>query len=1230
MTDNNMITERRWTPAQKSAIDFDGDNLMLLAAAGSGKTAVLTERVATLVAEGADISRMLIVTYTNAAADELKSRIRSALESRLAAQPGDSRIASQLISLEHAEICTILSFFMSALRPHFAALGLPPDFGVADDATAAALRRRIMAEVTDSLFTEGDEHIVRLADCLGGARDENKIDDQLCAVMEGLTGLGHDAASLYRFADEMEAAAEKDFYGTMYGEESKRQSLAFFAHYEKLFLSLLSEMEADTAHPKPYDKYGAAAQDCASLCRRMIALIRDEGYAAAREAIRGYAPVSLSSLSAKDQTEESLIFKEERTGFLKKTKTIASSVFGTPPEEIARLLRRSGELCRDCGAVAERFFIRYTEEKQRRGKVDFSDLEGYAMKLFVGQDGKPTAAAAELGMKYDYIFIDEYQDSNAVQDAVFAAIAGERGRFLVGDMKQSIYGFRGAVPEIFGGYRDRWSNGDGGDVIFMNDNFRCDSPVIDFTNLVSAELFPFSGTPFEDGDRLRAGKDGAESGECVEVCIIEKQTGIPAEAEYVASRIDEMLRVGCRRDGAPYTPDDFAILLRSSTARSDYENALLRRGIPVKMKRQEPFYENPSVRLALCLMHAADNPSSDVYLAGAMKSPVFGFTVGDLAAVRDYTPDGTLWYAVRRYFEHAENPAENYVGETGENPTEGSAENSAEETQDERSRAPKLAYSENLAEGLRDFSRELSRLRDEARGGSAVRFVGYIYDRYGLTHLCRDSFRAADQKALTRLFDEARSKSASEFCSLYGFLTYLDDLISKGEDGGEEDTGSGVSVISIHHSKGLEYPVCFVSDTGRGFNRSGSTDNVLLDGALGMAARVPDEGGLIRFDTPVRQAISARRRRKETEEEMRVLYVALTRAREKLIVTGTAKDPEGMLAHAGAVYPYRSEYSVMNAPSLLSWIVDSVRSPSAAEVKYRLNLISADGRECSDENRNAADSSESVKYRNESNHGTSSLTAGEYGEVFRTRFDFRYPYEVYCSMPSKLTVSKLYPGLLDEDEVRVTIDRVNPPREEMGDAPLPRFMAEAPYGGAEKGIATHVFMQFCDFAALAESGVQVEIRRLKDAGFITDAMTELIDRADVEKFRRSALLRRMLSARRMWREFRFNASMPAADFTLDKSLRARLCADGAAVTVQGVVDCMFEDADGRIVLADYKTDRLTDYELAHKGAAAVKLLERHKNQLSYYRKICSAMLGRSVDEVYIYSLPLGDVIEVEV
>lgn len=1203
---DNTTAERRWTPAQKSAIDFAGDNLMLLAAAGSGKTAVLTERVAALVADGADISRMLIVTYTNAAADELRSRIRSALESRLAAHPGDKRIASQLISLEHAEICTILSFFMSALRPHFAALGLPPDFGVSETATADAIRRRVMAEVTDSLFTEGDEHIIRLADCLGGARDENKIDDQLCAVMEGLTGLGHDAASLYRFADEMESAAEKDFYATMYGEESRRQSLAFFAHYEKLFDSLYGDMEADASHPKPFEKYGAAARDCAHLCRRMIGLIEDEGYSAAREAIKGYAPVSLSSLPAKDQTEESLIFKEERTGFLKKIKTIASSLFGTPPEEIARLLHRSGELCRDCGVVAERFFTRYTEEKQRRGKVDFSDLESYAKKLFVGENGKPTAAAAELEMKYDYIFIDEYQDSNAVQDAVFAAIAGERGRFLVGDMKQSIYGFRGAVPEIFGGYREKWGGGDGGNVIFMSDNFRCDAPVIDFTNLVSSELFPFSATPFEEGDMLRAGKDGAEEGECVEVCIIEKQTGTPAEAEYVASRIDEMLQNGRRRDGVPYSPDDFAILLRSSTARSDYENALARRGIPVKMKRREPFFENPSVRLALCLMHAADNPSSDIYLAGAMKSPVFGFTVEDLSAVRDYTPEGTLWYAVRRYCDPA-------GGSGGDTPDLS------------RHHTPKLEHSKTLAGRLADFAAELSRLRDEARGGSAVRFVGYIYDRYGLTHLCRDSFRAADQKALTRLFDEARAKSTSEFCSLYGFLAYLDDLIAKGEDGGEEDSGSGVSVISIHHSKGLEYPVCFVSDTGRGFNRSGSTDNLLLDAALGMAARIPDDSGLIRFDTPVRQAISARRRRKETEEEMRVLYVALTRAREKLIVTGTVKDPENMIARASAVHSYRSEYSVMNASSMLSWIADSIRSPGAAQVKYRLNLISADGVESGDEENCVSDFPADA---GDSSDGATPLTAEEYAEVFSARFRFRYPYEIYCSMPSKLTVSKLYPGLLDEDEVRMTIDRVDPPKEEADDAPLPRFMADVTSTGAERGIATHVFMQFCDFAALAASGAESEILRLRESGFITAAMAELIDRTDVEKFRCSDLLRRMLSARRMWREFRFNASMPAADFTLDGSLCARLEADGATVTVQGVVDCMFEDADGKIVLADYKTDRLTDYELDHSTVAAQKLLDRHKNQISYYRKICSAMLGRSVDEAYIYSLPLGDTIEV--
>jgi ATP-dependent helicase/nuclease subunit A len=319
------------------------------------------------------------------------------------------------------------------------------------------------------------------------------------------------------------------------------------------------------------------------------------------------------------------------------------------------------------------------------------------------------------------------------------------------------------------------------------------------------------------------------------------------------------------------------------------------------------------------------------------------------------------------------------------------------------------------------------------------------------------------------------------------------------------------------------------------------------------------------------------------------------------------------------MHPYRSEYSVINAPSILSWILDSIQSPEAAEVNYRLRLIGDDGEYAGER---------TAERQTAPNHSDSSVTAEEYGEVLRRRFDFRYPYEVYCSMPSKLTVSKLYPGLFDDGEIRTALD-VSPRSEApYEDAPLPRFMESAPPDAAERGTATHVFMQFCDFAALRDSGTESEIERLMSLGFITEKMAQLIHRGDVEKFRRSELFSRMLSASRMWREFRFNAAMPAAEFTRSDSLRARLEADGATVTVQGVVDCMFEDSDGRIVLADYKTDRLTDYELCHPSAAAEKLISRHKTQLDYYRRICSSMLGKSVDETYIYSLPLGATIPV--
>ena len=1196
------MSKFNWTDAQRTAIESRG-NTLVSAAAGSGKTATLSAKILHLLKEeDVTLGQFLIVTFTKAAAAEMKERIGREIAS---ASATDKKMAHHMRDVATADICTIHSFCTKIIRANFTTLGLTPDFSVADEASAEVMKARAMEDTVDDFFrgdckikTEGACDIFILADTIGKTKDAAGLDAELRKLYDKLISLGTNEEYLISCADKLDLARGKDFATSPWGKVIMEETAEAAAHH----LNILGKIRLEMAEsPIVVGKYMPAADALYDYLGRIVKAASSGTYADVKGIVTGYEVVKLGNLRAKNKTDASEAFKAEREATKKVFTKIANKYFSASEEDIDLSMERTAAVLRAAADVLRVYAQRYSTLKKERNALDFADLETYALKLLEKEDGTPTEEAYEIGRRYKFVFIDEYQDTNSVQDRIFRAVSTEAEKFFVGDIKQSIYRFRGAEPEVFSGYRRAWHE-DGGESripgypdgrsIFMSENFRCAEPVIDFVNAVSRRMFPYGGIPFSEADCLVYG-GVSKCDTPVEVCLLDgsrrksDDEEALSEADYVAGRIRDIIKNG------EYRPSDIAILLRSANySGEDFERALKEKGVPVNRSGGSPFAEEPEVILTLDILRAVDNPMRDIPLMGAMMSSVFGFTLDDIVCVRREKLNCPLYEAIQTY-------------------AEGEGE---------------------LALKCADFTQKLDSLRNSERGMPSDRFIEHMYAECELYDCYEVTSKVNGKENLRRIHDFAKGYESGVFGGLYGFLTFIDEKLATGELTSEsEDGASGVTITSIHKSKGLEYPVCFFSECGKERNKKDERQSLMFDKELGLSMRLPDPGGLVMCGNPIRDAVSAKLARDSAMEEMRVMYVAMTRARERLIVTAKCSGtPEKDLAEAREALRFTDRYSVITSNRMIDHVLSALAENES--LSCRVTAVLKGGEE-------AEIAEIPLNYKEDS---ADEETQYNYNAIVEN-LDFAYAHSHMTTLPSKLAVSGLYPEVLDgslaegervaviEDlgEAVDTDDSVVLPQEE--DMPLPKFISgSVDYDPAEKGTSTHVFLQFADFASLRESGVRGEIERLTEAGFITPKMASMVSVAQVEKFAHSGIVERLLSSPMSVREFRFNVLLPASSFTSDEVMRERFDSDKAEITVQGVFDCVFKDADGKLVLLDYKTDAMSAYELHYPEAGREKLRLRHTRQLSYYAEAVKLLFGRAPDEVYVYSLPLGETVPIYV
>ena len=1262
---------RNWTKQQLEAIMDRGHNLLVSAGAGSGKTAVLTERIIRRLCDNenpAEITRMLVVTFTKAAAAELKARISSALNEQLAHDPANRRLARQLLQLDRAKICTIHSFCLDLLREHFAMLGIPANFRVADDAESKLLRQNLMDELIEDYYTAKSipsvyaiDDFGRLADSLVGIKADDKLADKLLKLYTMFESYRDSIGFLEKFANELETDASCDFGESRCGQVTLRIVSERLEYYRGQLADALPDLMNDDLLSRAY--LPAIEQDI-DYIREVIRLCSNQDYAGLFQQMNSYSAARLGAV--RGASDDVKAIKDKRDRFKKERDRLAKKFCSLTPEKIAAYQQRTADMLLQLYRLLALFDERIKKEKHRRAIVDFSDLERLAYKLLVASDGRPTDTARSTSELYDEIYIDEYQDVNSVQDAIFAAVSRENNRFMVGDVKQSIYGFRGAEPDIFQSYRQSYPHlGDAetvspsGYTIYLSDNFRCDKEIIEFTNLVSERLFTNAtgALPYYPEDGLVHSKSGVEQGIPVKLLIVgnsddsddDADSGsdsddyaadtnsadnmaydnnsvddsdnedIPtAEAICVANEIKKLLAYGKKDDGSPIRPSDIAILMRSAKTDSEPFCAVLEAaGIPVYNNLAGDFFENAEILLALCLINTIDNPGRDIYLAGLLKSQLFEFTLDELILIRRHVDKGSLYDALSAY-----------------------------------------TIDTDFEKGRR-FLEFLSRWQDKARRLPVDRLLWQLYLETDLPALVRMGDSTRRRANLYMLYEYARRFESSSFKGLYNFIRYINDLIAKGarlEDAKVySDASDTVKLMTIHQSKGLEFPVVFICGCAKKFNDRDLNENIVVEPKLGAAVKLLDSTGFARCDTPVRQAISAKLADSLYEEEMRVLYVAMTRARERLYLTGKVAKPQKLIDECRADAARLSRLTVLRNGGFLRWVLTAIfdYEASHAERPYTIELIDQSTLTRPDESgKNAPDTDD--KFDN--NMTTTISTSGVNGSItsvdntsddldldriIHERFDFEYPHKARLKLPAKLSVSELYPTILDDDDppaklpksgfnpTDATDDGIKKPT--VFTSKLPLFMSDkaADAGSAaERGTATHLFMQFCDFDRLdctdkLNTRIDDECARLTEQRFITPRIASLINKSQLRGFFQSRIFSEIRASRKVYREYRFNCELPANEFTADPLLASELI--GEKILVQGVIDCFFVNSDGDITLLDYKTDYIP--RIMPRGDAVELLRSRHKLQLGYYRAACEAVSAKRVSRLVIYAFGLGCEIE---
>ena len=1179
------------TNEQQSAVDSRERSLLVSAAAGSGKTKVLVERLFSHVErEGANLDDFLIITYTRAAASELRGKIAKALNERMERDPGNYHLRQQMLRVYRADIKTVDAFCTSLLRENCHLLGedarghaLRPDFRVLDENEAEVLRGRVLARTLEDFYDHLTSGGTLLADTLGAGRDDSALEQLVLELHAKLQAQPYEDKWLDAQRAFWRAVPEK-IEDTPYGKILLNEVGRKARHCKSLLQRAAQEMCANDALNQ---KYAPAFLDASYQLEALEGKIA-QGWDAARGVTIAFP--RLAAVKDSDGGE----MKARMKGLwdnCKETVKGFAELFAASSDEAVEDLRTMAPAMLALIDLTADFSRRYNEEKRRRNAADFSDQEHEAIRLLVAENGEPTELAALVSTRYREIMVDEYQDTNEVQNRIFDAISckGEN-LFTVGDVKQSIYRFRLADPRIFLQHYNTWPPLAAADEhesakLLLSRNFRSRKEVLEATNFVFRNVLSreMGELDYGEDEMLRPGASYAESSVCgaeFHLLDLPTQTGehrvraSEAEAAFVADYIRNMLsskftvQDDKTRELRPVREEDIVILMRSpSTRLLDYRRALESRGIRCAADAGEDFFASMEIAVLFSFLQVIDNPRQDVPLIAVLRSPLFGFVPDELAALRSQQRTGDFYDAL-------------LLGEDGHS---------------------------------RAFLAVLRSLRDSAAHLSVRELLSDIYRKCNVLGVFGAMHRGAERKENLLAFLELSEDFArAGRQGLFDFVRTLREQLASGEAAAMQTThaSSGVRIMSIHKSKGLEFPVVILSDLARRFSNMDFQSSVLVHPQLGLGPVCVDARRHIQYPTIARQALERTLRREAKAEELRVLYVAMTRAKEKLVMVHTQANAGGRVADLMALSdcPVLPE-AVDSGKCMGDWIMLPLLQRSEAGALRAFAGQNSEGRFFAEETpwtvcvhdglQFAAPAQQSDAAAEERAPQREELPADF------AALSYRYPYAEQTAFPAKLTATQLKGRAIDEE---ISENTTLPPR--LRNLCKPKFLAgKTALTGAERGTALHLVMQDLDFFCEPnEQSVRAQIEAMRAQRKLTDEQANAVDVRAIVRFLRSDLAARIRKSKQVEREYRFSLLRPVRDFS-------SLDADDS-VLLQGVVDCFFEE-DGELVVVDFKTDHVSRAQLDERA-------EHYRPQLEAYSMALTRVMRKKVKEKVLYFFSAGE------
>lgn len=1190
-----------WTEDQKKVIETRDHNLLVSAAAGSGKTAVLVERILSLITDPGrpvDADRLLVTTFTKAAAGEMKERIGKALGERLIKEPDNEWLKKQEALVSRAQITTIHGFCLYVIRNYFHTIDLNPNFRIADEGEMRLLKQDTAEEILEEAFEENLPSFIRFAESYGSGNRGSGLAEMILTLYEYAVASPQPAAWLKGCAamyDLKEGASWSDFPGA----DLLLWELRTVANDCLRQIRAARRIASSPFGPSAYDE----ALQADELQIRTLADSSD--IEAFEEQVLSLAWKRLPSKRAKSMADADEELCEQIKGIRDHVKDALKSLvkqyFQIPGELVMEHMRRTKENVETYVGLTLTFMGRLEEKKRKKNILDFSDQEHLALQILTKEDENGELAATEVADLFaDYfeeIMVDEYQDSNRVQEAILDSISrnrqGKSNRFMVGDVKQSIYRFRQAEPGLFLDKYIRYQDEKEGMRIDLHQNFRSRAQVLDPVNEVFGRIMcrELGGIEYDDAAALKVGASYPDSAQCNAQILLLKQeewedlrqecswTKQEAEAHMIASSIRKMLEVDKLKisDGGKQRLagfGDIVILLRTMSGWSEtFVRVLQDEGIAASAQSREGYFETMEVENLLAYLRVLDNPTQEIPLAAAMHGMLGGFSSEEMAKIKAAFPEDGYARACERYME--EGPEE------------------------------------ILKERLCGFFAQVDQYRSQAAYTSIHELLWQIVTKTGYMDEMR-ALPGGEQRAanIQMLLQKAQDYEKISYHGLFHFIRYIEKLQKYQVDFGEADLsgegGEAVRIMSIHHSKGLEFPVVFVAGMGKSFNRQDSRSKVVLHNTYGIGLDYVDLEERMKRPVLLKQMIRRQNLLDNLGEELRVLYVAMTRAKEKLILTGMAK--EKLILEEGAEDKEKLMFlSLSGAGCALEWILKGKDARGGGFTKTVVSLSEILACAVKEEMKNALSRDELERL----------VWFGKKDEELSSRIDeklsWEYPYDLSQKTKQKYTVTELK---------KLRMQDTSDAAEELYPASVPEIVPLVPQfiedtkekTGAARGTVYHTVMECMDFGGITKlSQVEERLVYLEASGRLTKEELKCIYRKDLLTFAKSRLAGRMQKAKEaglLFKEQPFVIGLPGEEAG---------CPDmEELVLVQGIMDAFFYEGD-EVVVVDYKTDRVSSPE---------ELTDRYQMQLAYYEKALHMMTGKKVKERIIYSFALGKEIQV--